>query len=85
MAFVTQDGGGYRIATMDLRAHGEMRVLTKGQIDVSPSYAPNGAVLIYASRDRDRGVLALCSADGSVQQRLTSSEGEEQEPAWGPF
>jgi TolB protein len=85
MAFVTQDGGGYRIATMDLRAHGEMRVLTKGQIDVSPSYAPNGAVLIYASRDRDRGVLALCSADGSVQQRLTSSEGEVQEPAWGPF
>jgi TolB protein len=85
MAFVTQDGGGYRIATMDLRAHGDERVLTKGQIDVSPSYAPNGAVLIYASRDRDRGVLALVSADGSVQQRLTSSEGEVQEPAWGPF
>jgi TolB protein len=85
LAFVTQDGGAYRIAVMDLRTHGDTRVLTKGQIDVSPSYAPNGAVLIYASRDRDRGVLALVSADGSVQQRLTSSEGEVQEPAWGPF
>jgi TolB protein len=85
MAFVTQDGGAYRIATMDLHAHGNVAVLTKGHFDVSPSYAPNGAVLIYASRDRDRGVLALVSADGRVQQRLVSSEGEVQEPAWGPF
>jgi TolB protein len=85
LAFVTQDGGAYRIATMDLRARGSAQVLTKGHFDVSPSYAPNGAVLIYASRDRDRGVLALVSADGRVQQRLVSSEGEVQEPAWGPF
>jgi TolB protein len=70
---------------MDLRSHGDVLVLTHGRFDVSPSYAPNGAVLIYASRDRDRGVLALVSADGRVQQRLVSSEGEVQEPAWGPF
>ena len=85
LAFVTQEGGGYRIATMDLRSRGDVQVLTRGRFDVSPSYAPNGAVLIYASRDRDRGVLALVSADGRVQQRLVSSEGEVQEPAWGPF
>jgi TolB protein len=85
LAFVTQEDGAYRIATMELRAHGDMQVLTKGPFDVSPSYAPNGAVLIYASRDRERGVLALVSADGRVQQRLVSTEGEVQEPAWGPF
>ena len=85
LAFVTQEAGAYRIATMDLRARSGMQILTKGHFDVSPSYAPNGAVLIYASRDRDRGVLALVSADGRVQQRLVSSEGEVQEPAWGPF
>jgi TolB protein len=85
MCFVTQDGGGYRIATMDLRGHGDVQVLTKGPSDVSPSYAPNGAVVIYASRDHGRGVLALVSADGHVQQRLVASEGELQEPAWAPF
>ncbi len=85
LAFVTQEGGAYRIATLDLRSHGDIQVLTKGRFDVSPSYAPNGAVLIYASRDRERGVLAMVSADGRVQQRLVSSEGEVQEPAWGPF
>jgi TolB protein len=85
MAFVTQEDGGYRIATMDLRGRGDVQVLTKGRSDVSPSYAPNGAVLIYATRDKGRGVLALVSADGRVQQRLVSSEGELQEPAWAPF
>jgi TolB protein len=85
LAFVTQEDGAYRIATMDLRGRGEVQVLTKGHFDVSPSYAPNGAVLIYASRDKGRGVLALVSADGRVQQRLISSEGELQEPAWAPL
>ena len=85
LAFVTQEDGGYRIATLDLRGRGDVQVLTKGHSDVSPSFAPNGAVLIYASRDKGRGVLALVSADGRVQQRLVSSEGELQEPAWAPF
>ena len=85
LAFVTQEDGAYRIATMDLRGRGDVQVLTKGRFDVSPSYAPNGAVLIYASRDKGRGVLALVSADGRVQQRLVSSEGELQEPAWAPW
>ncbi|MGO9931973.1 MAG: Tol-Pal system beta propeller repeat protein TolB [Steroidobacteraceae bacterium] len=85
LAFVTQEDGGYHIATMDLRARADVQVLTKGHFDVSPSYAPNGAVIIYASRDRGRGVLALVSADGRVQQRLVSSEGELQEPTWAPF
>jgi TolB protein len=85
LAFVTQEDGGYRIATMDLHGRGEVQVLTKGRFDVSPSYAPNGAEIIYATRDRGRGVLALVSADGRVQERLVSSEGELQEPAWAPF
>jgi TolB protein len=85
LAFVTQEDGAYRIATMDLRGRGDTLVLTKGRFDVSPSFAPNGAEIIYASRDRGRGVLALVSADGRVQERLVSSEGELQEPAWAPF
>ena len=86
LAFVTQEEGAFRIATMDLRGgHSDMQVLTKGRFDASPSYAPNGAVIIYATRDKGRGVLALVSADGRVQQLLAPSEGEMQEPAWGPF
>ncbi len=85
LAFVTQDGSGYHIAVQDLRGGGDFRVLTKGRFDESPSFAPNGAVLIYSSRDGSRGVLALVSTDGRVQQRLASSEGDVREPAWGPY
>jgi TolB protein len=85
LAFVTQEDGAYRIATMDLRGRSDVQVLTKGRFDVSPSYAPNGAEILYATRDRGRGVLALVSADGRVQERLVSSDGEVQEPAWSPF
>ena len=85
LAFVTQIDGAYRIAVMDLKGRGEVQVLTKGRFDVSPSFAPSGALILYASRDRGRGVLALVSSDGRVQERLVSSEGEVQEPAWSPF
>ncbi|MBS0612079.1 MAG: Tol-Pal system beta propeller repeat protein TolB [Proteobacteria bacterium] len=85
LAFVTQDGSGYHIAVQDLTGRGDMQVLTKGRFDESPSFAPNGAVLIYSSRDHGRGVLALVSTDGRVQQRLVSSEGEVREPAWAAY
>jgi TolB protein len=85
LAFVTQAEGGFRIAVMDLKGRGDMQVLTHGPADVSPSYAPNGAMIIYASRDRGRGVLALTSSDGRVQERLVAAEGEVREPVWSPF
>jgi TolB protein len=85
LAFVTGEDGGYHIATMDLKGRGDVQVLTKGRFDVSPSYAPNGAMIIYAGRERGLGALALVSSDGRVQERLLSSDGEVQEPAWSPF
>ena len=33
-------------------------MLSEGRQDESPSYAPNGAVLIYATQEKGRGVLA---------------------------
>ncbi|MDE2306628.1 MAG: Tol-Pal system beta propeller repeat protein TolB [Gammaproteobacteria bacterium] len=85
LAVVTGVGGAYRIATLDLAHNGDMQVLTHGRSDESPSYAPNGAEIIYATHVGGRGVLALVSTDGRVQQTLASPEGEVQEPVWGPF
>lgn len=85
LALVTREHGDYRIATLDLKHDAGMQVLTKGRFDVSPSFAPNGAEIIYATRSAGRGVLALVSTDGRVQQTLMSTVGEVQEPAWGPF
>jgi len=84
LAIVTVDSGAYRIGAMDLKGGGS-RVLTQGRLDESPSFAPNGALLIYATQDRGRGVLATVSIDGRVHQRLASAQGDIREPVWSPF
>ena len=84
LAIVTQESGGFRIGTVDL-ANGQLTTLSRGNLDESPSFAPNGASLIYAGRDRGQGVLATVSIDGQVSQRLKSDQGEVREPVWGPF
>ena len=84
LAMVARDNAGYRIAVQDL-ASGQLRVLTRGTLDESPSFAPNGALLIYAGRDKGLGILATVSVDGQVSQRLKSDQGEVREAVWGPF
>jgi len=84
LAMVTLDGGHYRIAVQDL-ANGSVRVLSKGHLDESPSFAPNGATLIFSEREGNHGVLATVSVDGLTGLRLKSDQGEVREPAWGPF
>lgn len=84
LAMVTLDGSNYRIAVQDT-ASGAVRILSHGRLDESPSFAPNGATLIYSERDGNRGALATVSTDGLTGLRLNATEGEVQDPAWGPF
>ncbi len=79
-------GNTYRIALMD-RSTGSARwsMLSPGALDESPSFAPNGAMLLYAAREGRRGVLYAVSADGRVRQRLSLGDGDVREPAWSPY
>ncbi|MGI9292258.1 MAG: Tol-Pal system beta propeller repeat protein TolB [Gammaproteobacteria bacterium] len=84
LAVVHNDRGNYRIAVVDTdRAY--TRILTDGKLDESPSFAPNGETLIYASKQNGKGVLAMVSVDGRLQQSLAEVNGEVREPAWSPF
>ena len=84
LAMVTLDSGNYRIAIQDL-ANGAVRVVSRGHLDESPSFAPNGATLIYSEREGSHGSLATVGADGLTGLRLKAPHGEVQAPAWGPF
>ena len=76
-------GTEYRIAVGDIETE-RFTIVTPGKLDESPSFAPNGSMILYATREGERGVLSAVSADGSVRQRLILSEGDVREPAWSP-
>ncbi|HET8898454.1 MAG TPA: Tol-Pal system beta propeller repeat protein TolB [Rhodanobacteraceae bacterium] len=85
IAMVQGNGNVYRIAIMDQGLGGQIRMISPGNMDESPSFAPNAGMLLYAASEGARGVLYAVSADGRVRQRLLLSDGDVREPAWGPY
>lgn len=84
LTLVTRVNGAYRIATLDL-VTGVLDVLSTGELDESPSFAPNGSMIIYATSANGKGVLAAVSTDGRIRQRLASQAGDVREPVWSPY
>ncbi|HEY5850713.1 MAG TPA: Tol-Pal system beta propeller repeat protein TolB, partial [Lysobacter sp.] len=76
-------GNTYRIAMMDSTlGSARWSTLSPGSLDESPSFAPNGAMILYAAREGRRGVLYAVSSDARVRQRLVLADGDVREPAW---
>ena len=80
-------GNVYRIAVLDrsFGGSGRWQTLSPGNLDESPSFAPNASMLLYATKEGSRGVLYAVSADGRVRQRLVLADGDVREPAWSPY
>lgn len=84
LIMVHRTDGVFHIARQDLQT-GRIKVLTESDLDESPSVAPNGGMVIYATKYRGQGVLSVVSIDGEVSMRLPSSKGDVREPAWSPY
>ena len=85
LVYVHRRGRTYHIAWQNLVRDDGVRVLTSTSLDESPSIAPNGTMLIYATQVGGRGILAVVSIDGRVKYRLPAAEGDVREPAWSPY
>jgi TolB protein len=80
-----QDGfTNFKVAAQDM-ARGSVKVLTDSSLDESPTVAPNGTMVIYATRQQGRGVLMLVSLNGRVRLPLPTAQGEVREPSWSPY
>ncbi len=87
LAMVTAIDGRFCIAVQNLKT-GTFRVLTRGPLDSSPSFAPNGATIIYSKGllgPKGGSILAMVSVDGLAGMTLKPTHGEVSSPTWGPF
>jgi TolB protein len=84
LGYVSRQGNDFRVTVLEL-ASGTVRTLTDTRDDERPSFAPNGRLLVYATRAQGRDVLMTTTVDGRIKTRLLSTGADMREPAWGPF
>ena len=82
--FIHRNEGHFNVAMQEIASR-QMQILTAGGLDQSPTFAPNGKMILYASEIKGRGILAAVSSDGRIKQRITAQSGDIREPAWGPL
>src|SRR6266571_4159208 len=84
LVYVSRNDGRFQVMAMDLETR-QIQTLTDGYRDESPTFAPNGRMILYATDVDNRGVLAAVSSDGRFRQRLSVQAADVREPSWGPF
>lgn len=84
VALVHQQDGAYHIAVFDLVTE-RLTVLTTTSLDESPTIAPNGSIVLYATKRNGQSILGAVAVDGGVSFNLPARDGEVQEPSWSPY
>lgn len=75
---------GYQVARQDLNTD-RLVELGDSRFAESPSVAPNGTMVIFATQQGNRDVLGAVSADGRASFILPAAQGDVRDPAWSPF
>ena len=84
LAYVSRRSDLFQIEVLDLASAQELTI-TDTVRDESPTFAPNGRLILYATEVGGRGILALAATDGRARARLSGPNGDVREPTWGPF
>ena len=82
--FIHRRAGRFHVAVKRFDSD-HLTMLTSTKMDESPSVAANGAMLMYATSIKGKGILAAVAIDGGAKYRLPSDSSDVREPAWSPF
>ena len=84
LAYISRVNGAFKLHVMEL-ATGTTVAITDTSADESPSFAPNGRLIVYATQQQGREALMTTTLDGKIKARLGGQSGDIREPDWGPF
>jgi TolB protein len=84
LAYISRVSGVFKLHVMELPS-GTATAITDTTADESPSFAPNGRLIVYATRQNGREALMTTTLDGKIKARLAGQGGDIREPDWGPF
>lgn len=86
IAFVRSGGGKFGLGVMDIDGKNE-RILTDSFMDESPTWSPNGRVIIFSrGRQDSAGTSHVWSVDLTGQNlRKVETPGMASDPAWSPL
>ena len=84
LAYISRVNGTFKLHVMEL-ASGTANAITDTVADESPSFSPNGRLIIYATQVQGREALMTSTVDGRIKARLAGQVGDIREPEWAPF
>jgi TolB protein len=84
LAYISRVNGAFKLHVMEI-VTGQTTAITDSVKDESPSFAPNGRLIVYATLQQGRESLMTSTLDGKIKARLAGQRGDIREPDWGPF
>jgi len=81
IAMVHNSGKGYNIGILNI-PKGYLNIISNGKLDEAPSFAPNSAMILYAAKMKNKGVLYATSIDGRIKKRIELNSMDVREPVW---
>lgn len=84
MAYISRAGNSFKLSLMDLVTD-KVTTLTETNHDEKPSFAPNGKLILYATKVQGKEALMTTTLDGKISAKLSGQTSTIREPHWGPF
>ena len=69
---------------MNADGSNQVRLTSNGALDTYPDWSPDGARIIFYSKEDGQYAIYVMNADGSGQTNITDYSARDIEPSWGP-